>query len=315
MLNHLLRIAPAALRERVVLSRVRYDEASLRDVRVTLAENPRDVAMAARLVHDAYVGRGLMDPHPSGLKFHPQAVLPTTLTFVAKRDDRLVGTLSFVVDSPLGLPMEDTHGPELAALRRLGERMGEVSALAVEPSARHSGVLFLLIRAVLQSALALGIERAVMAVAPRAQDLFTATLLCEPLGTAREYAGLRAPSVALTLALRDVRRRFEARFARYGNTAANSARLYFGMDCPSIAQPPVTSLWPTAQRTAAHAALARLRMDVFRALPDDKLAFLREELPSVLWPSRSRLDWSAEAAASLNVVLHGALPSLEGASV
>jgi hypothetical protein len=313
VLNHLLRIAPAALRERAVLSKLRYDEAALGHLRITLADDPRDVAMAAHLVHDAYVGRGLIDPHPSGLKFRPQAVLPTSLTFVAKRASRVVGTVSLILDSRLGLPMEDTYGRELSELRRGGGgRLGEISALAIDPSVRHTGVLLLLIRVVFRSAIALGLDRLVTALLPRAGELFRTTLLCEPLGAVRTYEGLRGTSVALTLPLHDLRRRYEARFSRYGNTIANAAYLYFDMDCPAIEQPPLDALLPTPERSAAHAALARLRMDAFGALSDDELAFLRSVVPSVLWPSCPRPEWMPEAAEGWEVVLDE--PHLQGAS-
>lgn len=297
MLTQLLRLVPRSMREAIIVRSVRFDEASVRGIEVKIAETVDELSSAARVVHDAYVGRGIMAPHASGLKFCPQAVVPSSLTFVAKRDGNVLGTISLLADSPLGLPMDDTYGPEVNALRGRGESCAEVSALAVSPGARRTGVSYLLNRIMVTAAIAMRLDRLVIAVHPDAQELYRCASLFESLGPERQYVGLNrsARAVALSLPLDGLHARLAARFGHMGPVAQNPAHLHFEMPCPTIALPP-GELGPSEARCDAYAVLARARMDLFRTLTGKKLAFLKRSLPGVLWPSRSSDDWSREVA-------------------
>lgn len=98
---------------------------------------------AFRLVHDQYVARGYMSPLPSGLRVGPHHALPSTKVFVVRDEGRVVGTVTLIQDSPLGLPMDELYGAELAGLRAEGRRLTEVSALAIDDDYKASGVSIL----------------------------------------------------------------------------------------------------------------------------------------------------------------------------
>jgi len=285
----LLDYLPRKIRQRVVLGRVNVDFERLRGLRVKLATTEAEMLGAARLVHDAYVARGIIEPHASGLMFHPQMVLPTSMTFVALLDDAVVGTSSLVGDSPLGLPLDRSFRDEIAGFRVRGEHLAEVSALAVAPEHRKSGVAYLLNRLTVRTALQAKIDRLVMSVHPRAETLYRTAMLFEKFGDERGYTGLNAaPAIAMSLPVGDVVERFREAFNHLGPVAGNGHHLYFAMDCPEVKDLPGAASAPFEERAGACAALARARMDLFRALSDADLAHLERSLETGLWPSRSR---------------------------
>lgn len=125
------RLIPAGMYRREMVRRWVIGEAELDGITIGLAANFPQREQAFRLVHDAYVARGITVPTRSGMKFSPHQVLPGTTTFIAERAGRVLGTISLVEDSPIGLPMETVHAAEVAALRHAGRRFAEVSTLSV----------------------------------------------------------------------------------------------------------------------------------------------------------------------------------------
>jgi hypothetical protein len=108
-----------------------------------LARGFSDFDGAFRLLHDQYVWRRYMRPNPAGRRLSLHNVLPTTKVFVARAEARVVGTLSAVEDSRLGLPMDEAFGPELGRLRERGRRLVEAASLALDPVVRASGIAIL----------------------------------------------------------------------------------------------------------------------------------------------------------------------------
>lgn len=102
-----------------------------------------DFDAAFRLLHDRYVWRGYLTPEPSGRRLGLHNALPGTKLLVAKAEDRVVGTLTVVEDSCLGLAMDEAFGEELGRLRERGRRLAEASSLAVDRGYRASGIAIL----------------------------------------------------------------------------------------------------------------------------------------------------------------------------
>lgn len=109
-----------------------------------LARGADDFDGAFRLLHDRYVENGYMAPHPSGRRLGVYNALPSTKVFVARAEGRVVGTITLVQDSALGLPMDQIYREELDALRARGRRLGEASTLTVDPAYRTSGFAILM---------------------------------------------------------------------------------------------------------------------------------------------------------------------------
>src|SRR5262249_42662020 len=96
-------------------------------LKFAIALGPDALAGAFRLVHDQYVSRGYMLPDPSGLRVGLHHTLPTTKVFVATLGPRVVGTMTLIEDSVLGLPMDELYRDDLAHFRDQGRRVNEVS--------------------------------------------------------------------------------------------------------------------------------------------------------------------------------------------
>ena len=102
-----------------------------------IADTQDELEACFRLLHDAYVASGFMQPDPSGLRVTVYHALPTTTTLCAKVDGQVVGTLSMIRDGVFGFPLQSVF--DLTALRAQGGNIAEISALAIAPAYRKTG--------------------------------------------------------------------------------------------------------------------------------------------------------------------------------
>jgi hypothetical protein len=177
---------------------------------VTLAQDTETVDAAFRLVHDRYVARGYMEPDPSGWRLTSYNAVPATKMFVAQRERGVQGTLTVIRDSPMGLPMDELYGEEMACLREEGRRVAEVSALAAEPDLGKEGlaiVIRLIRQALLFSAEVVELDDLCIAVNPRHVGFYRRLFGFRLFGPLKRYARVNgAPAVGLRLDLGSVRR-------------------------------------------------------------------------------------------------------------
>lgn len=172
---------------------------------IELATTRAELEAASRLVHDRYVERGYMKPHPTGTRVTSHQALLSTRVFVARQGGRVVATVSIVEDSPHGLPCDALYRPELAAMRVRGERLVEVSALAVAEDAGREGsqTVRSLIEAVAAYAMHTRLDALVITVNPRHAAFYERGLGFERFGPVRSYDAVGgAPAVPLRLDLR-----------------------------------------------------------------------------------------------------------------
>lgn len=183
------------------------------DLDVGLASDTDVFDAAFRLVHDQYTWRGYMAPSPSGRRLSVHHALPTTKVFVARRDDRVIGTVTLVGDSLFGLPMDDLYRHEISTLRAQGRRIAEVSALATAAESRRTGITVLLhlMRALITYAVKLAaLDDLCITVNPRHVEFYRSCMRFETIGGERAYSKVNgAPAVALRLNL-EVARAIEA---------------------------------------------------------------------------------------------------------
>ena len=113
---------------------------------IEMATTRQDRRQAACLVGRVYQTEGyLPSPLPAkrqdtdavGPEAQPfysfQHLLPEATVFVAKEGGQVVGTLSVILDSPAGLPLEALYSAEVAGLRGAGRRVSEICSLAIDP--------------------------------------------------------------------------------------------------------------------------------------------------------------------------------------
>ena len=259
----LLRWLPNALTRHLILSRMTCDTSALQHVVVQAASSKSELLDAAKLVHDSFVARGILKPHETGLHFRPHSAAPTVRAFVASEHERVIGTVSFVEDSSDGLPMDAVYADELAPLRAQGERLVEVGALAVEPRWRKTGLVLLLNKLMVLTAMAAKADRMVIAVHPDAEVIYRETLCFERIGPVRSYPGLNRAGLSIAMMsprLDQIKSVYYAHFEHLGDRPANSHWLYFNSSHPQLRL-------PAADRPSAPASSAARRA-VLRARPD-----------------------------------------------
>lgn len=137
---------PRSLRFTVYRSFVDCDPRPDKRLILKIAETKEELEACFRLLHDAYVGSGFMQPDPSGMRVTIYHALPTTTTLCAKFDGEVVGTISLIRESVFGFPLQAIF--DLHEVREHKGRIAEVSALAVHSKFRNTGgtILFPLMK-------------------------------------------------------------------------------------------------------------------------------------------------------------------------
>lgn len=270
--------------EAVVLKRLPMETAGLDDVVVKVADTIEEHEAAARLTFEAYAERGLLAARGVGVRVSPYLLMPGTVRFVALRRGEVIATLSYLLDSELGLPMESIFGDAIAARRAEGRRMAEVSALAIKKEHRAAGLAMLVYKAAIRAAVELlGLQDLVVAVHPDAAAQYTVPLRFTALSErVEQYPGLggAAPAVGLVLDLETFRERVEARFAQPTPGQFDTRVYFFETAHPQLHLPTDAAALAevrAAQRFAAM-RLAALRPDVLVAMDEAQFQRLQRSL-------------------------------------
>jgi len=137
---------PRSQRFKVFRSFADCDPAPTPRLILKIAETKEELEACFSVLHDAYVDSGFMKPDPSGMRVTIYHALPTTTTLCAKYDDQVVGTISLIRESELGVPLQQIF--DLTAVREKEGNIAEVSALAVHRKFRRTGgsILFPLMK-------------------------------------------------------------------------------------------------------------------------------------------------------------------------
>jgi hypothetical protein len=178
-----------------------------------VADTKEELEAAYRLVHDVYVEEGYEDHRQPGVRVNLRYAMPTTATIVGKVDDQVVITLTIMLDSPLGLPMDMIFSRELFGLRRDGRRLAEIGALASHPDfrRRQQAVALFADKAITKYAIdSLRADDLVIAVNPKHEWVYKHLLLFETISSdVKEYKYVNgAPAVAMRLDLRTCHERW-----------------------------------------------------------------------------------------------------------
>lgn len=142
--------------------------------------------------------------------------LSSSATFLAKINDIIAGTISLVVDSDRGLPMDEVYREELDKLRGQNKKIAEVCRLATSSDflleKRNSGtsinnlsLLLSLFKLVLHHAVGQKIDNLCIAINPKHNSFYSA-LGFEDIGGLKYYSSVNdAPALAKTLDLSKVK--------------------------------------------------------------------------------------------------------------
>lgn len=145
-LRQLFSFFPRSARFAIYRSFVECDPAPDQRLVLKIAETQEELEACFKLLHDAYVSSGFMQPDPSGMRVTIYHALPTTTTLCAKFSGEVVGTMSLIRESVFGFPLQTIF--DLTEVRENRGNIAEVSALAVHPRFRKTGgsILFPLMK-------------------------------------------------------------------------------------------------------------------------------------------------------------------------
>lgn len=239
---------------------------------VGLATSVEDFEAAFRLLHDRYVWRSYMAPEPSGRRVGVHNMLPSTKVVVVRAADRIVGTLTVLEDSCLGLPMDEAFGDQLGRLRERGRRIAEAASLAVGRTETVPGlaiVLRLLRAAIVYAARIARRDELCFTVRPRHRDFYLKLFPLCILGDPRSYRRINGADVfGVRLDLRLVRALIRAERAGMSagpvsaflcgpHTTAITARLRCDVPRSTLTPPEWSRLFADGgERTSEAAAFA-----------------------------------------------------------
>ncbi len=104
------------------------------DIVVRVATSADEVQHANKLVFKNYVQDGFWENDERQLHANKFLHTPEREVFVALEGEHLVGTISIIKDSSMGLPSDGTQLALMQKLRASGDKIAEVSAFATDRS-------------------------------------------------------------------------------------------------------------------------------------------------------------------------------------
>ncbi len=239
-LRKLFSFLPRAARFSLYRSFVDCDPAPDTRLLLKIADTKEELEACFRLLHDAYVASGFMQPHPSGMRVTLYHALPTTTTLCAKFDGRVVGTISLIRQGPFGFPLQSVF--DLSSVEAERGKIAEVSALAVHPDFRKTGgkILFPLMKFMYEyCSTYFDTQHLVIAVNPYHIELYESLLFFQRLPQKKvdnyDFAN-GAPAVGASLNLHAVR---DVLKAHYGGKPRNKDlhHYFVRLKLPNIVSP------------------------------------------------------------------------------
>lgn len=102
------------------------------DLRCRIASTKQDLLDAYALVYREYIQRGYCKANTAERHYNAYCFLPGTRTFLLEQGHQLLGTLSLIPDSKLGLPMERLFSDRMRPIKHPGTSAAEIGLLALD---------------------------------------------------------------------------------------------------------------------------------------------------------------------------------------
>ncbi|WP_375750142.1 hypothetical protein [Vibrio sp. HN007] len=197
------RTVPIERRKEVRLDKSQAESPLDSSVTYKVAMGKKELESAFSLVWKNYVETGLQRSDDIGMRFTKYHFLPSTKVFIAnfheelaagdpskfKGDGKCVGTVTLIVDSPMGLPMEEFCSDEIAEMRAEGKKLAEVVAFAVDPTYAKYKVFLHMFKLLFQFADMKGVTDLCCSVTERHIRFYRRVCLFEPMGELMPYTG------------------------------------------------------------------------------------------------------------------------------
>lgn len=190
IIRSVLTCLPTFIRYPLMRTQLKIDSQLPEGLDIRVARTKEELTAAYRILHDSYVEMGYMTPQANGMRVIKYFALPTTTNLIAVLNGKVIGTISVIRRTSMGLPLESICSIE----SHCGQgSVAEISSLAIAKDFRMgNGAVFLpLLKYLLEyTRHYMGINRFFLAVNPRQVDFYQGLLLFDrlPMKTVKEYS-------------------------------------------------------------------------------------------------------------------------------
>lgn len=184
-------------------SRVKVPRLSNPAIQIRLAENPQEIAAANEIIHTSYVNKGYWRQERDLPQQNRYLSSPFRDVFVVLDAGKVIGSASIIRDSTDGLPADLFQREIMSSLRSTGDRIAEVSALAIDKSHAQSGelILFLLKFTYQYSFYYAGVDRFVAVTTPKHARFYERICHFHRLTSTAAYSYVNTDAQLLTVHL------------------------------------------------------------------------------------------------------------------
>ncbi len=193
-------------------SRITLQSNALRNCTFKVAETKEELEAAYRLLYEVYLGGGHILPNKRKMRVHHAIFLPNTTTFICKKEERVVSTLSIVKDSTHGVPLDVMFKDKTDQIRLKNESFAEIGGLATDPTFRNynHNIFYHVVKLMfLYSAFHIGLDNLVMVTNPRRYWLYKNIFLFQEIGEERENPHVvNERSIAMRLDLKNFKENY-----------------------------------------------------------------------------------------------------------
>jgi hypothetical protein len=200
---------------------------------VKIAESREEMEGAFRLLYGIYSKAGYIKEHiqtnASELYVNLYMLLPGTRMFIVKKGEQVVATMSAVMDSSFGLPIDEIFPEEMTELRtrssvpdkhvvslgkffwnsreahrlvefvnRQGARLAELTAFAQDVSVQATSSFLDLMKLAFKYGLMISLNSYVIEVTPNHAPFYQRFWRFKPFATGKLFPGDNAPAVAMS---------------------------------------------------------------------------------------------------------------------
>jgi hypothetical protein len=248
-------------------------------------QSQEELLKSYALLYKEYLARGYCENNSARLHLNLFAILPSTRTLVLRYRERIIGTISLINDSPVGLPMESLFPREIGRLRQSKRKIAEVGLLALDleffgkhryslTDLRKFCGLFHLVRAIINQARYDGNSDIVIAVHPKHEQLYS-YITFKSFGLVKSYSSACGnPALPMHMNI------------DYAKSSRFAGKNYLASFISAYKVPPGKRQFILSQESLQD--LVWLRKDIFTRLTTPQLAHLYRCYPKIVLPQPKR---------------------------
>lgn len=199
---------PIKIKSYLARKAIKINNSEIEGIEFKTAETIDELDQAYKILGEAYKKQGYSNSQKRVLTYN---TVENSATFIAKRNNEVIGTMSILPDNEtFKLPLDSDYKKNIDKLRNKGHSIAEVSGLAIRKSERNSNqkIVMELNKIMLKYALSLKINNLIIGVNPKHEHIYRGVLSFKSLGkTHKNYQFVKgAPVVPLKLDIDKIRK-------------------------------------------------------------------------------------------------------------